>query len=263
MEKKTLKLGLMEIVMVGLFSALSYVALSVFKIPIPSPVGTPFLHFGNMFVILAALLFSGVIGGLSGSIGMGLWDVSHGYVHYVHKTIILKFGIGFFTGLIACKGHKKDAKSPRLYILALSIIFIVFGIAFALLIFSKGEVIKIEPLSNEIFISSLVYIFCFIIGVLLLATFFIIQHISIRLQYAILGGVAGIIFNLVGEFLFKVIDLMITGSQLQPAILASILNLPATLMNGIFSVIVAILLYIPLYKALTHAGLLKPDTYTS
>ncbi|HAG44407.1 MAG TPA: hypothetical protein DCL31_15180, partial [Clostridium sp.] len=73
LDTKQHKFSIHTMVLIGLFSALCYVAL-LFKIPIPSPVGKPFLHMGNMFVILAALLFSGTIGGLSGSIGMGLFD---------------------------------------------------------------------------------------------------------------------------------------------------------------------------------------------
>ncbi len=72
METKThSKISTRTMVLIGLFAALCYVAL-FFKIPIPSPVGNPFLHMGNMFVILSALLFTGTIGGLSGSIEYGL-----------------------------------------------------------------------------------------------------------------------------------------------------------------------------------------------
>lgn len=100
-----------RLVLIGLFSAICYVTL-YFKIPIPAPVGTPFLHMGNMFVILAALLFSGPVGGLSGAIGMGLFDLTNGYAQYVPKVLILKFGMGLVAGLIASQGHKQDAKSP-------------------------------------------------------------------------------------------------------------------------------------------------------
>ncbi|MDP4153814.1 MAG: ECF transporter S component, partial [Bacillota bacterium] len=57
-----------DLVVIGLFAAICYVVL-YFRVPIPSPVGKPFLHFGNMVVIIAALLFGGVQGGLAGAVG--------------------------------------------------------------------------------------------------------------------------------------------------------------------------------------------------
>ena len=75
------------------------------------------------------------------------------------------------------------------------------------------------------------------------------------MQYAILGAVSGIAFNLVGEFVFKVITLTLAGSQLTPALLASAANLPATIINGAFSIVVALVLYAPLEKALAKSGL--------
>ena len=52
-----------NIVGVGLFAAICYVAIMLFRIPYPAPVGNPFIHFGNLFVILCALLYS-LIGAL-------------------------------------------------------------------------------------------------------------------------------------------------------------------------------------------------------
>ena len=75
------------------------------------------------------------------------------------------------------------------------------------------------------------------------------------MQYAILGAVAGIAFNIVGEFAFKVLTLTLAGSQIVPAMLASAANLPATIINGAFSIVVALVLYTPLEKALNKAGL--------
>ena len=50
---------LLRIVLIALFAGMAYVALTVFRIPYPAPVGTPFIHLGNMVVILAALLIGG------------------------------------------------------------------------------------------------------------------------------------------------------------------------------------------------------------
>ncbi len=250
--------NLRNIIMIGLFAALCYVALDVFRIPIPSPVGKPFIHMGNMFVILAALLFNGVTGGLAGSIGMGLWDVIHGYVDTCYVTFILKFGIGFFTGLVASKGKKTEAKSPALYLGIASAFFITIGVVFFVIATTIGnvfDVVMIGDSQKQLVISPLLYIFSFILGICLLVTCIMIKNISIKTQYAILGAVSGIAFNLIGEFIFKVITLTLAGSQFIPAVLASAANLPATVINGAFSIVVALVLYAPIQKALNKSGL--------
>lgn len=255
MNNESSKFSLRNIIVIGLFAAICYVALETFKIPIPSPVGTPFLHMGNMFVILASLLFSGVTGGLAGSIGMGIWDVTHGYAATSYKTFILKFGIGLFTGLVASKGHKKDAKSPLIYLGIASAFFIVLGFVFLYLAFNVGDVITVAGVEKELVISPFLYIFSLILGASLLITCFLIKNISQKMQYAILGAVSGIIFNLVGEFLFAAVTLILAGSQAIPALLAAAISLPATIINGSFSIVVAVILYAPLSKALAKSGL--------
>lgn len=258
MNPETQKTKLRYIIVTALFAALCYVALEFFRIPIPSPVGAPFIHMGNTFVILAALLFTGVTGGLAGSIGMGIWDVIHGYAASSYVTFILKFGIGFFTGLVASKGTKPDAKSPRLFLGIASAFFIIIGLVFLLIANTVGDVFDVVTINGsekQLVISPLLYIFSLILGAALLITCLLIKNISVKMQYAILGAVSGIAFNLVGEFSFKVLILVLAGSKLTPAILASAANLPATVINGAFSIVVALILYAPLEKALAKSGL--------
>lgn len=258
MNHKTQKYNLRNIIVTALFAALCYVALDFFRIPIPSPVGAPFIHMGNMFVILAALLFTGVSGGIAGSVGMGLWDILHGYAATSYVTFSLKFGIGFFTGLVASKGNKKDAKSPVIFLAIASAFFLIVGIVFLIIATTVGNVFDIVMIGDkpkQLVISPFLYIFSIILGICLLATCLLIKNISVKMQYAILGAVSGIAFNLIGEFVFKVITLVLAGSNLTPAILASAANLPATLINGAFSIVVALVLYAPLEKALARSGL--------
>jgi len=255
MNNESSNFSLRNIIIIGLFAAICYVALEMFKIPIPSPVGAPFLHMGNMFVILAALLFSGTTGGLAGSIGMGIWDITHGYGATSYETFILKFGIGFFTGLVASKGHKRNAKSPFIYLGMASIFFILLGCVFLYLALNVGNVITVAGVEKELVISPFLYIFSLILGAILLITCFLIKNISPKMQYAILGAVSGIVFNLVGTFLFSAVTLILAGSQVVPALIAAAISLPATIINGSFSIVVAVILYAPLNKALAKSGL--------
>ncbi|MHC1749698.1 MAG: ECF transporter S component [Cellulosilyticaceae bacterium] len=253
METKNKKFTTYSLVLIGLFSAICYVAL-LFKIPIPSPVGKPFLHMGNMFVILAALLFTGTIGGLSGSIGMGLFDFMNGYASSVPKTVILKFGIGAIVGVVASQGKKKDAKSPLRWLALAAIVFIVVGTVLGITAFTMGNEITIAGIEKTLVVNPVLYIFSLILGIGLGIVCIIARKISIKMQYAVLGAVAGIIFNLVGEFIFGVITLLLAGSAIIPAILSSAVSLPATLINGSFSIAVAIVLYIPLSKVIKRRG---------
>lgn len=244
------KISTRTIVLIGLFSALCYVAL-YFKIPIPSPVGKPFLHMGNTFVILAALLFNGVIGGASGSIGMGLFDILNGYASSSPKTFILKFGIGMVTGKVAANKNRESSKSPVKWITAASILFIIAGILLFILSITNGNEIAVPGIEKKLVINPVLYIFSLILGIALGAAGIASKKYSIQIQYAIIAAVAGIAFNLVGEFIFGVFTLLIAGSGFYPAVLTSAVSLPATLINGTFSIIAAVALYIPLSKALS------------
>lgn len=254
MNTKQTRFSTKSLVLIGLFGALCYVAL-LFKIPIPSPVGKPFLHMGNMFVILAALLFSGTIGGLSGSIGMGLFDFMNGYASSVPKVLVLKFGIGVITGAVASKGHKPDAKSPVKWIGIAGSLLIAIGIILFIISLTIGSTITLSGAEKALEISPVLYVFSFVLGVGLVIVCSFIKKISIKIQYAILGAVAGIAFNLVGEFLFGCVKLLLAGSGFLPAVLSAAVSLPATLINGTGSIVIAIVLYVPLSKALEQSGL--------
>ena len=242
------------IVLIGLFAALCYVSLYI-QIPIPSPVGKPFLHMGNMFVLLASLLFNGFIGGISGSIGMGLFDIMNGYAASSPKTFILKFGIGLVTGSAASKKDKENAKSPIKWIALAAVIFIIVGVLLLVLSITKGNQIVIPGIKKKLVVNPVLYIFSLILGVFLGAVSITSKRFSVKIQYAIIAAVCGIAFNIVGEFVFGVITLLIAGSGFYPAVLTSAVSLPATLINGTFSIFAAVALYIPLSKIVSKANL--------
>ncbi|HOB08741.1 MAG: ECF transporter S component [Limnochordia bacterium] len=244
---KQKKYSTRTVVLIGLFAAICYVSLYL-RIPIPSPVGRPFLHMGNMFVILAALLFNGFIGGAAGSLGMGLYDIVNGYGSSALRTFVLKFGIGVVVGKVAAK--KRDAAStpPVKWILTAGIAFFLIGAALSVTARVKGYQISVPGVDRELVISPALCVLLLALGAVLTAAGFFSKRYSVEIQYAILGAVAGIAFNAVGEFLWKTAVLLIAGSSFYPAVIASAFSLPATLINGVSSIIVAVALYIPLSK---------------
>lgn len=91
-----------KLVLTALMAALCYVVFTLVQIPIPTPAGYTSFHLGNVFCVLAALLIDGVCGGFAGAIGMGIGDLlDPKYILTAPKTIILKFLIGFITGILA------------------------------------------------------------------------------------------------------------------------------------------------------------------
>lgn len=87
----------------ALFAALSYIMFTYFKIDINLPGGSTAFHLGNTFVVLAALLLGGPLGGMAGALGLTLADLTTIYVTSAPKTFFLKLCIGLITGFVAHK----------------------------------------------------------------------------------------------------------------------------------------------------------------
>lgn len=241
---------LVQLVLIAMFAALSYIAVMLIHIPYPAPVGQPFIHFGNLVTLLAALLIGGWQGGLSGAIGMGLYDITAGYGFESLKTIILKFGIGLFAGLVARYGRRYPEKNPRLGLGVAAAVSLVLGGGILL-----GKLLKWEFLANA---ADIAYVLLLVIGVALTAVTIVAcrtQKLTNEVLFAVLGAAAGIAWNVVGEFVGGTILQLLSGSALPAAMLASVMSLPATFINGAASIIGAVLLYLPLRKALKSAHL--------
>lgn len=85
----------------ALLAALSFVGFAFFRIDIPVGIEKTAFHFGNVFLILAALLIGGLWGGLAGAVGMTIADLTSGYATSAPATFVLKLGIGLIVGLVA------------------------------------------------------------------------------------------------------------------------------------------------------------------
>lgn len=100
-NQKTLKLA-----QAAMIAALCYLGFQFLRIDIPVGAAKTAFHFGNVFMVLGALLMGGPLGGLSAAIGMGLADLTSGYAMYFPQTFIMKLCIGLIVGLVAHKiGH--------------------------------------------------------------------------------------------------------------------------------------------------------------
>lgn len=131
--KKTAEYGQSyRLVLTGLMAALCYVAFTFLKIPIPIPGGgMTALHIGNAFCVLAALILGGTYGGLAGSIGMTISDLTDPvYVVSAPKTFVLKFLIGLIAGAVAHGCGHISADHDRKYIMKWSTLSALAGLMF-------------------------------------------------------------------------------------------------------------------------------------
>ncbi len=95
------------VAMIGIFAALICVLTMIIQIPIPATGG--YINIGDLGVMITALLFGPVIGGIAGGVGSMIADLLSGYVIYAPATLIIKGLEGFVIGMIANprKNYKK------------------------------------------------------------------------------------------------------------------------------------------------------------
>ncbi len=90
---------ILNLSLIGVFSALICILTMVISIPIPATQG--FINIGDAGVMICGLLFGPIIGGFSGGIGSSLADIFLGFTIYAPGTLIIKGLEGFLVGIIA------------------------------------------------------------------------------------------------------------------------------------------------------------------
>ncbi len=126
-----MKIRVKDLSKMALFAALSYVG-TMIHITIPiAGVGRTMIHLGNVFCLLGAVVIGPVMGGISASVGMGLFDLLNGWVSSAPSTIFLKF----FIALIAGTAFKMlKIKNTKLRVITSMSLGILFNVVFAPLI---------------------------------------------------------------------------------------------------------------------------------
>ncbi len=232
-----------KLVLISLLSALCYIVL-YFKIPIPAPVGNPFLHLGNMLVLLFALLFGGMTGGIAGCVGMGMFDILNGYHLYAPKTIILKFLIGIVCGAVYILATKKMQGKMNKIIFALGTVFLLVAVSIHCVYNATEGIIYVESVDKTLSLSPLLFISAYLLALFMFIAYFFAKNKNEDYKCAIFACVCGILANIFGEFILSTGQYMImTGTALMPSMILSAISLPATLLNGMVSIIIAVHLF--------------------
>lgn len=109
MAQTPLKSKTMQLSMTGVFTALVFVATTVFSVYVPQTRG--FFNIGEIMVFTTALLLGPIIGAFAGGVGSMLADIFLGYGHYAPATLIIKACEGALVGFLARRKLAKLTKS--------------------------------------------------------------------------------------------------------------------------------------------------------
>lgn len=252
------KLDVVNICLIGVFSALCYVVL-VYKIPLPTVSGSnASVHLGNMLVMLISVLFSGFTGGLSGAIGMGLFDILNGYASSSAKTIILKLGIGLITGLVFYILNKKNKKVFVPLLISTIFFFVIASVCLGFSISAHGGQLLIQATGKTVNMFWATYAFSYLIAIFSLVALIASSKIQKQLQYVLVATTCGFIFNLFGEFIYALVKQCLLGSDFITGLVYALAKMPATIINGTISITIVVAIYGPLRLAMgerKHHGL--------
>ena len=173
-----------SVVITAFFAAIVYLGIQVFRIPMPAAVGTPFLHFGHIFVMLAILFLGPKGSAIAGVLGLVIFDLLNAYVHAIPNV--------FVCTLIKC---------------------LVVGNLFLLL--------KKRANGNA----------------------------GKEYGFAVLCSVVYGLLNIILDFIWNTVELVIMGSSFHAAVTAELTSIPATMINSVFMVAGIAVLYPPVKAA--------------
>jgi uncharacterized membrane protein len=114
---------LVNVGIIAAFATLAFVGTTIIRIPIPATGG--YFNLGDTFVMIAALLYGPLIGGLVGLIGPAAADAI-GFPQFILATAIVKGLEGAVVGAIGGKTGKNSAGRAVLA-LAVGIVILVGG----------------------------------------------------------------------------------------------------------------------------------------
>lgn len=132
-------------VMTAFFAAVIFLGIQSFRIPLPAAVGTPFLHFGHIFVMLAVICLGSKRSTIAGVLGLVIFDLLNGYIHSIPGvfvgTIIKCMFVGTIFGLLK-KHAAGDTHKEFAYAVFCSAIYGVTNIVVDFL-WSVGELMLV------------------------------------------------------------------------------------------------------------------------
>ncbi|WEG73901.1 ECF transporter S component [Vagococcus intermedius] len=113
------KLTTADIIITALFATMTFIG-TMIRIPVPSPLGAPFIHLGNAMLLLAVLLIGFKKGALAGGMGFAIFDILNGFAIEAPYFILESFIVGGIASITFSLFNKKDDHSYKIIIVALA-----------------------------------------------------------------------------------------------------------------------------------------------
>lgn len=249
------KKALIKIILTALFAALCFIGV---LIRIPLPTGA-FVHLGNMICILAALLLGGIYGGVAGSLGMGLFDLTHGYLGAgLLRTFILKFLMGLVAGLVFKLILKKKLNVKKLTIIFVILLGLAFiaSVTLSVISYNNGFVITYtkngEVVTKTVIIKWIIPLFIGVMFTLGLIDLFLEKKLGKVAGAALIAATCGVVLNTLGEVYLKALLyywINTSYASFNDAYLYAVAELPATIITSVLTVSIIGFIYWPIHKA--------------
>jgi len=99
--------------MTAFFAAVIFLGIQLFRIRLPAAVGTPFLHFGHIFVMLAVICLGPVRSTVAGVLGLVIFDVVNGYIHAIPNVLFSTVIKCLLVGFVFLAFKKRFENSPK------------------------------------------------------------------------------------------------------------------------------------------------------
>ncbi|MBB5263898.1 putative membrane protein [Catenibacillus scindens] len=134
---------LRSIVMTAFFAAIIFVGIQAFRIPLPAAVGTPFLHFGHIFVVLAVLMLGPKRSAIAGVTGLVIFDILNGYIHSIPNVFVTTLVKCLVTGMVFLALKKKGENNSRKEYIFAILCAAIYGVCSIVLdfVWSSSELI--------------------------------------------------------------------------------------------------------------------------
>ena len=120
--------NVMSVVMTAFFAAVIFLGIQSFRIPLPAAVGTPFLHFGHIFVMLSIVCLGGKRSAVSGVLGLIIFDILNGYLHAIPNVFVSTIIKCLFVGAVFSVMKRRAAGERKKENMAAVICAALYGI---------------------------------------------------------------------------------------------------------------------------------------
>ena len=135
--------------------------------------------------------------------------------------------------------------------LFIGIFFILIGSIFLIIAVKYNGVWVNSTTGQKATIYWPIYSFSLLIGILFVISFIFTKRLPYNLQIINLATSIAIIVNIFGEFIYKVVkQLTMYGTPLTGSMVMGLMSIPATLLNGIITLVIVLSIYLPISSAL-------------